>query len=90
VRRGGLLLSLILERRAAEQAPPFVPRELTAEEHAELAAHAARGKWDRDAEEREATPAAIRDLARRAFVAFRKTRAKPPPVRERVYGKGAT
>jgi len=88
----GLLFALVQERRAAAQTPEFVPRELSAEEHARLAEMAARGQWDRDAAAREAAPAVLRDLLRRACVAFRRNRAKPVVRVERVYGdarKGA-
>lgn len=86
--RPSRLLPLILARRHTIMPRPatFTPREVTPEEAATLAALSARGEWDRQADEREATPAALRDLARRAFVAFRRTRAQPAKVQERVYG----
>lgn len=70
------------ERRLAET---FVPRELSYDEHMRLLDNAAVGLWDRQAQEREETPAVLLDLARRAARAFKRNHAKPRPPVERVY-----
>ncbi len=61
IRRSGLLLSLVLDRRASADA--FVPRVLTVEDHARLAAMGARGAWDRDAATRSADASWWREMA---------------------------